>query len=113
MGRVLVGTAAHELAQELADYLVLTGPDAQLTPITALAMNFVSGMGVLLGTVIILASEVGNDAIGILLAFGGGSTCTLQPLSACPESTRMICSCAQESAALRPSLLGPSALVWF
>lgn len=70
--KVLIGTAAHELAQELADYLVLTGPDAQLRPVTALAMNFVSGLGVLLGTVVIMGSEVGNDTIGVLLAFGGG-----------------------------------------
>merc|ERR1712224_169891 len=64
--------AAHELAQELADYLVLEGPDCKLRPVTALAMNFVSGMGVLLGTIVIMASEVGDDTIGILLAFGGG-----------------------------------------
>lgn len=70
--KVLVGTAAHELAQELADYLVLTGPDAQLRPITALTMNFVSGLGVLLGTVIIMGSNIGNDAIGVFFAFGGG-----------------------------------------
>lgn len=70
--RVLAGTVAHELAQELADFLVLTGPDAKLPPIVALTLNFVSGLGVLLGVVIVMSSEVTSDMIGILLAVGGG-----------------------------------------
>jgi zinc transporter ZupT len=70
---VAIGTIAHELAQELSDYVVLTGKDCQLKPIVALLLNFLSGTGVLLGTVIVLSTEVGNGDIGLLLAFGGGT----------------------------------------
>lgn len=66
-------TIAHELPQELADYVVLTGKDCQLHPAVALGLNFLSGTSVLLGTVIVLSTEVSNGDIGLLLAFGGGT----------------------------------------
>merc|ERR1711865_331486 len=69
---VAVGTIAHELAQELADYVVLTGETCKLRPVIALALNFLSGTSVLLGAVIVLAADVSNGDIGLLLAFGGG-----------------------------------------
>merc|ERR1712070_630686 len=52
------GTVAHEVAQELSDYCVLTGSDCKLHPLVALALNFLSGTGVLLGTIIVLSSDV-------------------------------------------------------
>jgi zinc transporter ZupT len=70
---VAAGTIAHELAQELADYMVLTGKECRLHPAVALAINFLSGTGVLLGVIIVCASDVGNGDIGLLLAFGGGT----------------------------------------
>jgi zinc transporter ZupT len=39
----------------------------------ALGLNFLSGTGVLLGTIIVLSTDVGNGDIGLLLAFGGGT----------------------------------------
>lgn len=65
-------TIAHELAQEFSDYFILTGPVANLRPVLALALNFLSGISVLLGAIIILASDIPNEDIGLLLAFGGG-----------------------------------------
>jgi len=70
---VAVGTIAHELAQELSDYVVLTGDICQLKPVVALLLNFLSGTSVLLGAIIVLATEVGDGDIGLLLAFGGGT----------------------------------------
>jgi zinc transporter ZupT len=70
---VASSTIAHEIAQELSDYVVLTGKDCRLKPLVALALNFLSGTGVLLGVIIVLANEVGNGDIGLLLAFGGGT----------------------------------------
>eukprot|EP00746_Dinoflagellata_sp_MGD_P140735 gnl/MRDRNA2_/MRDRNA2_73939_c0_seq3.p1 gnl/MRDRNA2_/MRDRNA2_73939_c0~~gnl/MRDRNA2_/MRDRNA2_73939_c0_seq3.p1 ORF type:complete len:483 (-),score=103.97 gnl/MRDRNA2_/MRDRNA2_73939_c0_seq3:294-1742(-) len=70
--KVAAGTIAHELAQELSDYAVLTGPDAQMRPGVALALNFISGTGVLLGVICILSADVADADIGLLLAFGGG-----------------------------------------
>jgi zinc transporter ZupT len=66
-------TIAHEFAQELGDYCVLTGPDCKLRPVLALGLNFLSGTSVLLGVIIVLSSEVGKTGIGLLLAFGGGT----------------------------------------
>jgi len=70
--RVAIGTIAHEFAQELADYVILTGPDAGLTPAVALALNFLSGLGVLLGALIVLSVDVGDAGVGLILAWGGG-----------------------------------------
>lgn len=66
-------TIAHEIAQELSDYVVLTGKACGLRPITALGLNFLSGTSVLLGVIIVLAADVGNGDIGLLLALGGGA----------------------------------------
>jgi len=68
---VVVGTVAHELAQEIADFAILTG-DGALKPAVALALNFLSGTSVLLGVLIILSRDVSSGGIGMLLAFGGG-----------------------------------------
>jgi len=68
---VVVGTVAHELAQEIADFAILTG-DGALKPAVALALNFLSGTSVLLGVLIILSRDVSSGVIGMLLAFGGG-----------------------------------------
>jgi len=65
-------TIVHEIAQELADFVILTGPKGKLKPKTALTLNFVSGLSVLLGGIIVLAVDVDSAAIGLLLAFGGG-----------------------------------------
>merc|ERR1711912_157863 len=67
-------TVAHELAQEIADFIVLTNPKhGGLTPLTALILNFVSGLSVVLGAVTILAQDnFSNFDQGCLLAFGGG-----------------------------------------
>jgi zinc transporter ZupT len=67
------GTVAHEVAQELSDYCVLTGSECRLHPLVALGLNFLSGTGVLLGTIIVLSTEVGDGDIGLMLAFGGGT----------------------------------------
>lgn len=100
--RVAVGTIAHEFAQELADYAVLTSPEAAMSPALALALNFLSGLGVILGVVIILASEVSEAGIGMLLAFGGGVYIHVAATDLMPKiyektlslSVRMSCLCA-------------------
>lgn len=67
-------TIAHEIGQEIADYFVLTDPKlGGLTPVTALGLNFISGLSVILGAIIILAQDsVDNYSQGLLLAYGGG-----------------------------------------
>ena len=71
---VSVATIYHELAQEVGDFFVLTNKDqGALSPLKALSLNFVSGLSVVVGIVIVLAqSTVDGRAVGLLLAFGGG-----------------------------------------
>ena len=71
---ITAATVYHEIAQELADYLVLTDPfQGDLTPFRSLFMNFISGMSVILGVLISVGSGSNNDFWhGLLLAFGAG-----------------------------------------
>lgn len=70
---ITAATVGHELAQELSDYLVLTDPNqGALKPVKALALNFASGLSVVLGAIVILSADVDNRAQGMLLAYGGG-----------------------------------------
>ena len=39
---------------------------------TALAINFATGLSVILGAIIVLANDVASSTTGLLLAFGGG-----------------------------------------
>mmetsp|Transcript_1264 Transcript_1264/g.4049 ORF Transcript_1264/g.4049 Transcript_1264/m.4049 type:complete len:509 (-) Transcript_1264:166-1692(-) len=64
---------AHEVAQEISDFIVLTSPQqGNLKPLKALALNFVSGLFALLGVIIVLSSSIDNAVIGRLLAVGAG-----------------------------------------
>merc|ERR1739846_50481 len=67
---VVVGSALHELPQELADYAILTGSDVGWAPAKALLWNFLAGLSVLLGTIIINIVPVSDYITGLLLAFG-------------------------------------------
>jgi UTP--glucose-1-phosphate uridylyltransferase len=70
--KVAMATVLHEIPQELADYAVLTGSEVGMRPASALLVNFLSGLSVMLGVLVINLSEVSNSAVGLLLAFGGG-----------------------------------------
>jgi len=71
---VTAATIYHELAQEIADYVVLTDPKrGALKPVIALTINFISGTSVVFGTLIILAQDsISHTTIGYILAFSGG-----------------------------------------
>ena len=69
---VAMATVLHELPQEVADFVVLTGPDVGFSPLKALAANFIGGLSVLLGALIVLSANVDDAAVGLVLAFGGG-----------------------------------------
>ena len=68
---IMLVTLAHEIPQELADFVVLT-QYAGLSAARALILNFVSGLSVLLGGVIFLAANPSDVATGVVLAMGGG-----------------------------------------
>ena len=70
--QIAAATIGHELAQEIADYSILT-LKAGLKPITALSFNFISGTTVLLGAIIATAGKPSNETMGLITAFGGGA----------------------------------------
>jgi zinc transporter ZupT len=71
---ITVATVAHELAQEVSDHVILTDPaQGNLTPLRALALNFLSGISVLLGTITVMsADQLDSRSVGMVLVFGGG-----------------------------------------
>ena len=54
-------TIVHEVAQELADYIILTDA-GKLSPFAALSLNFASGLSVMLGAIIVLATTLEHAA---------------------------------------------------
>jgi len=70
---VTAATVYHEIAQEMSDYVVLTDPEqGRLQPWQAIIFNFLSGLSVVLGVLVILAQDMSNLDVGMILAFGGG-----------------------------------------
>jgi len=66
-------TIAHELAQEIADFFVLTNPkQGGLATWVALVANLVSGTSVFIGICVAMSMNIPNMDMGLLLAYGGG-----------------------------------------
>jgi zinc transporter ZupT len=68
---VTATTVFHELSQELADFFLLTG-ECHFPIWKALLLNFISGLSVVLGVIVIFASDVNDTTIAILLAMSAG-----------------------------------------
>ena len=69
---ILFITLYHEIAQELADFFILT-KHAGLSVKWALLLNFLSGLSVMLGGIIVLAvNDITAHAVGIILAVAAG-----------------------------------------
>jgi zinc transporter ZupT len=68
---VAASTIFHELAQELADFTLLVH-QCGFSPLWALLLNFVSGLSVMLGVIVILAADVSPVATGSILAVSAG-----------------------------------------
>lgn len=82
---IMLVTLFHEIAQELADFIVLTKYGG-LPVCTALVLNFVSGLSVCLGGVIFLATNPTDTATGVILAMAGGVYINI---AACETAPRM------------------------
>jgi zinc transporter ZupT len=68
---IVATTIYHEFAQELADFALLVH-HCGLGRVRALLLNFVSGLSVLIGALIILASDLSDQATGSILAISAG-----------------------------------------
>jgi zinc transporter ZupT len=64
-------TIYHELAQEIADYGLLTR-HCGLTAVQALTANFVSGFSVMIGALLIFVVEMPDSTIGAILTMSAG-----------------------------------------
>lgn len=82
---IMLVTLFHEIAQELADFIVLTKYGG-LTVGRALFYNFLSGLSVCLGGVIFLAANPTDTATGVILAMAGGVYINI---AACETAPRM------------------------
>lgn len=97
---VAIATIAHEISHELSDYVVLTGQGG-LRPATALALNFASGLSIVLGVIIVFAGDVSESTQGMLLAFGGGVFLHIAAVECMTEVySKATSSCARFSALL-------------
>jgi zinc transporter ZupT len=68
---ITAATILHELAQETADYFMLVH-HCGMNPVSALAINFICGLSISLGGIIVLAADLSSSSIGIILCIGGG-----------------------------------------
>lgn len=68
---IMISTVYHEMAQELADFFMLT-QHAGLNTFPALVLNFISGLTVTIGGLTILGVTMSWDTVGIILSFSGG-----------------------------------------
>jgi len=68
---VTAATVYHELVQEFADFFLLIGPGG-LSVVQASGVNFLSGVSVVAGAAIYVASEPGPGTQGLMLAFSAG-----------------------------------------
>ena len=82
---IMLVTLFHEIAQELADFIVLTKYGG-LTVGRALFYNFLSGLSVCLGGVVFLAANPTDTATGVILAMAGGVYINI---AACETAPRM------------------------
>lgn len=103
---VTLGTVLHELPQELADYGILVGREVGWKPLVALCWNFLAGLSVILGVIIVNAADVGQADTGLLLAFGGGVYVYLAAVVCMPKVSLLKTSLVYSLAGLLAFVIG-------
>eukprot|EP00559_Dactyliosolen_fragilissimus_P002885 CAMPEP_0184860460 /NCGR_PEP_ID=MMETSP0580-20130426/5350_1 /TAXON_ID=1118495 /ORGANISM="Dactyliosolen fragilissimus" /LENGTH=566 /DNA_ID=CAMNT_0027357577 /DNA_START=77 /DNA_END=1777 /DNA_ORIENTATION=- len=86
---IVASTVYHEIAQELADYILLT-EHAGLRVFTALALNFLSGTSCILGGIIILSLNITSETVGILLALAAGIYIQIAAVQSYPRAEALV-----------------------
>jgi len=81
---VALSTIIHELAQEIADYVMLTTVGG-FKPYQALLLNFISGTSVIFGCMLVTLSNADTNALGYILTFGGGLYITIAASECMPR----------------------------
>jgi zinc transporter ZupT len=68
---IVATTIYHELAQEIADYFLLTH-HCGLSMMQALTLNFAAGFSILIGVIAVFCADLGDEAIGAILSVSAG-----------------------------------------
>jgi zinc transporter ZupT len=68
---VIGGVIYHEISQEVTDYFLLT-TEGGLSPLAALVINFIGGLSVCLGGIVVFATSVSDMGVGVGLAMACG-----------------------------------------
>jgi len=68
---VIGGVVYHEISQEVTDYFLFT-TEGGLSPVQALAINFLGGLTVCLGGIVVFATSVSDMGVGVGLAISCG-----------------------------------------
>lgn len=68
---IMAVTVYHEIIQELADFFLLT-KHAGLGVVSALLLNFASGLFVMFGGILILAVDLTAQGVGVILGMAAG-----------------------------------------
>jgi zinc transporter ZupT len=84
-------TLYHEIAQELADYFLLTR-HAGLTKFNALLLNFLAGLSVVLGGLLVLVVDFNDLALGVLLGLASGVYLYIAACECLPRVTSVVSS---------------------
>ena len=58
--------------QEISDFVLTDPKQGALKPFTAIAFNFISGLSVLIGVIVILEQDLSNLDTGMILVYRGG-----------------------------------------
>ena len=82
-------TLYHEIAQELADYFLLT-KHVGLDPFRALVLNFLAGLSVMIGGLAVVASDINDMALGVLLALSSGVYLYIAACECLPRVTEVV-----------------------
>jgi len=69
---IAVATILHELPNQLAGFFVMVNQNG-IDPITALILNFLFGLSILLGGLFVLLFNFNDVTVGCILAIGGGT----------------------------------------
>ena len=102
---IMALTLYHEIAQELADYFLLT-KHAGLKPLQALSLNFVSGLSVVLGGIAVLASPISDLVVGILLSIASGVYIYIAACECMPRVQAVVGSSADRIISIMMFIIG-------
>lgn len=102
---ILAATVYHELAQEIADFFLLTRQGG-LSVTYALLLNFLSGLTITLGGIVILSLDLEKDTVGIILTVAAGVYVHIAGSECMPRIDAAVYSCMDKLTMVATFALG-------